>query len=440
MSLIPSNAVEIYDDRLAYHTNEIVNTAVTKQYYVDFQPTTPLASRSGTILFDISNNSEDFINLHGIYMTLGLIIKDDKGKNVTPTKEVTLQNFIAQTIFQRLEIWANNVNINSAVGSNFPYKVIFDILLEHGKQEQKAIYSMGGFEKDTAGYMDQYEQTNTSNMGLRERFKKTRDGKVHYFKSKIFHDICNQKKFLPNKIPVRLKTNVNGDRFNLMYKNPGANAAVKGYNISIETAVVSVPFVKLLPSYLGGYMLALKKEPDEIRFMKSEIASYNIAVGTTNIVIENLFQDRIPNKLILGFVDAEAYNGDNQKNGFNFQHMNIEDIAFEVDGQNVGSQRLTPNFSQKEWIDIYSNIFEGLNNDQRELPNLTYEDIGDGYAIFKFNLIFVPDESTLPLRKGHSRVLIRFQEALESAITLVAYTKFPARMVIDEPRNIFIEP
>ena len=49
--------------------------------------------------------------------------------------------------------------------------------------------------------------------------------------------------------------------------------------------------------------------------------------------IEDIWQGEVPSKLFVALVKSQAYNGDNHWNPFHFEHFDVSDIGFFVNGE-----------------------------------------------------------------------------------------------------------
>ena len=112
---------------------------------------------------------------------------------------------------------------------------------------------------------------------------------------------------------------------------------------------------------------------------------------------DRLFNGKIPNRVIVVFVDNDAFHGSYTTNPFNFKHMNISEIGLSINGQPVPySEPLKLHFGDDgygEYIRAYHALFTGTDIKCSDHGNnISRTDFGDGYTIFTFNL--TPDSNT----------------------------------------------
>ena len=156
-----------------------------------------------------------------------------------------------------------------------------------------------------------------------------------------------------------------------------------------------------------------------------------------------MWQGEVPSHLVVGMVRSQAYNGDYNLNPYHFEHFDVSNIGFFVNGES------TPRPSFK--LDVGNGIYlQGLNS-LYKITGKTMEnsDIGitrdtyrQGYTLIGFDV----DPTTSPdfryvgkPREGHTKLEIRFKNSLPAPVTVILYATFPEIMTIDQARNVRLE-
>ena len=148
--------------------------------------------------------------------------------------------------------------------------------------------------------------------------------------------------------------------------------------------------------------------------------------------------------MVIGFVRADALNGQYNLNPFNFQHFDCSFIAIRVNGMQVPSKGYRPNFEKRivrrELRALYDNI--GVNSAADDTGcNLNVDDFVGGYTLFAFDL--TPDHCNgfhlHETRKGNIDLEIIFNKPLQEAITVICYSAFENTVAITKERNVFID-
>jgi hypothetical protein len=86
-----------------------------------------------------------------------------------------------------------------------------------------------------------------------------------------------------------------------------------------------------------------------------------IPAGNMSFTYDNLFQGLRPNRLCVGFINAEAGTRNYHLNPYNFRHFNLTQIGLFVDSVPVEGNVMKLNFNAKSGRTIilaYNNMFE----------------------------------------------------------------------------------
>ena len=95
---------------------------------------------------------------------------------------------------------------------------------------------------------------------------------------------------------------------------------------------------------------------------------------------------QLPNRVIIGFCKNKAFNGDRSLNPFNFEHFDINFLRLYVDGVQVPSRALKPDFTEsKLYVEAYHTLFTGTGvhflNEGNKISRTSYP---FGYCLFAF--------------------------------------------------------
>lgn len=466
MAFVIDGAPEGFQDNLALFTVPPVETGIQDIYVKEFRPV-GVVSGSSVLEFDVQNNSSDYIMLDKARINLSLKIINDEGKPIGEQDVVSLINCPGGSIFRQVDLNLQQTLISSSIGTNYPYKVMFDLLLSCGVNDQLSWLSIGGYSKDTAGLLDDFD--GSGNTGFIQRQEFTKNGKTGMFSCKLFLDITNQKRFILNGVPINIKLFPACDTFRLMYKtyeetyegqfissipvsdvdlDPPATKKLKStpvrsskyYSVHISDASLSIPFVKIHPGLITQHNEMISKSPAIYPFERSDIKAFNIPINSYSWSMENLFQDSIPKKLVIAFVASTAYSGNNQRNPFKFHHFDLNYLNFQVNGQNAPAQPLQPNFDEKHAVRSYATLFESAPPWQKEASSISYLEYLAGYTIFVLDLEKSKGQDfTNPVKKGNTSISVRFKKALPEPVTVLAYGTFDSLMNIDVARNVIVQ-
>ena len=115
--------------------------------------------------------------------------------------------------------------------------------------------------------------------------------------------------------------------------------------------------------------------------------TFTVPAGYLDASQEKLFSGQLPTRLILGCVDNRAFNGDLERNPFNFQHFSLRTLSVYLDGQQIGIKPLTMDFANRQHVTSYMSLFNGIGKDNRDEGNdIGREEYPNGYALYDFDL------------------------------------------------------
>ncbi|XP_053897340.1 uncharacterized protein F54H12.2-like [Malaclemys terrapin pileata] len=157
---------------------------------------------------------------------------------------------------------------------------------------------------------------------------------------------------------------------------------------------------------------------------------------------ENLFLGQLPNMLILGFVGNDAFSGSYAKNPFHFKHYDINFVALYVDGEQIPTKPLEPDFKAGHCVREYMNLVQmaGKHMEDRSLL-IDREEFAQGYTLFAFDLS--PDQECANhyslIKTENLRAEIRFGKALRVTVNMIVFGVFDNIIEINQRRNVLFD-
>ena len=266
------------------------------------------------------------------------------------------------------------------------------------------------FYKDNADFLDDSDCKTGGNSGLFDRYLLTNGGSAVDMEGHIYMDICQQKRYVLNGVQINFKFWPSKDSFCLM---SGDN---KRYRVEVTEAVLKVCYVKLNPAVLLAHNDTLQKQDALYPYRKSDVKCFGVPQGQYSVSIDDIFQGEIPDRLVVSLVASEVYSGSLERNPFYFAHYDCNFIALYVDGRSVPSVPYEPNYESKQFV----SSFRSLGLDNNPFNFISKDDYNAGYTIYAFHISPYVDQNCLPLlRKGHTRLEIKFAKPLPEAVTVV---------------------
>jgi hypothetical protein len=253
---------------------------------------------------------------------------------------------------------------------------------------------------------------------------------------RIHTDICFQDRYMLNEVNAKIKLIRSQDAFCLMA------AGAQQFKVVVTEASLLVRKVKISPSVYLAHAKTLENGTAKYPIRRVICKSFTIPAGYLDVSHEKLFSGQLPTRLIVGLVDNRAYNGDRERNPFNFRHFSLTEIGIYLDGQLYGLKPLKLDFAAGRYVAAYAGLFGGTNKINRDEGNgLSRTDFSNGYALYAYDLTpdLGEDDHVNLTRQGTVRLNLKFGVALAQTVTVVAYAEFENLIEIDRNRNVVFD-
>ena len=156
-------------------------------------------------------------------------------------------------------------------------------------------------------------------------------------------DIFNQEKHLLDMVKVSLRLLCSKNQFYLMCSETNPNFKVK-----VMDAVLKVGKVHISPNAYIGITSALKKNTAMYPVRRVIIKSYSISAGSMSRSVDHVFRDVIPQRVVVGIVDNDAFNGAFRKNTFNFKSYKMTLCGLLKNNEPISNTPYQTNSRQRE--------------------------------------------------------------------------------------------
>jgi len=379
----------------------------------------------------------DYIDMAKTQIMVKAKIVRSNGDDLDANDQVGPVNLTLHSLFSEVDLKLNDTQINSA-NNTYAYRAYLETLLSYGPDAKDSQLTAALYYKDTAGHLDVTHTTGNgaTNAGLAKRQSFFADGRVVDMIGNLHSEICAQERLIPSDVGLRVRLIRNKDAFCLMSQNAD-------YKMQIIECKLLIHKVKVSPSVFIAHAKALERSNAKYPLRRVIVKTFTVSAGNLDFSQENLFSGQLPNRLVIGFVENEAFNGVCRKNPFHFKHFDLTQLKVYIDGQQ--NQQVAPlevNFQNNQYIQAYLSIFQGLNKLGRdEGIDISREDYASGYTLFAFDLSPDRDDcGTLNLtREGTVRLDAKFQSQLQTTINVVVYAEFQNLLEIDRSKNILFD-
>jgi len=151
-----------------------------------------------------------------------------------------------------------------------------------------------------------------------------------------------------------------------------------------------------MPSIFIAQAKALERVTAQYPKRRVVCKSFTIFERYRNVNHEKLFSGQLPTRIVIGLVDNTAFNGNRERNPFNFRHFGLSEIGLYLDGQQQHVIRpIKRNFRTGEYIKAYNTVFAGtgkLGADEGLI--IDRKDYVSGQALYAVDFTADLDEKT----------------------------------------------
>ena len=374
------------------------------------------------IIFEVSGSRDWGIDLSSFAFNLKLKIVKNDGSMLQEgdDNEVTFTSNFPQSIWSNINIKVSGVDITPSL-TNYSYKSYFETLSGAKPVVSKRILEESGFYLDL-GEPEFNENGKFTNGSFKNRCALTNRSKILEFQIKPHIDFLNQKKIL---IPLTdleiICYPYTNSKFALLQKEDK-------YNFKIDQATLWIDRVKLSPDEGIRLESALEINPATYVYPSSLLRSFIINAGSQTFSEQNVFSNKIPQRLIIALVDHESFMGSQQKNPYNFVHSDISDIRIQKNGSPAAYLNpLKGNFDQNLYTDMYLSMCDILKIDNRLSSDGLYwskDDFVNGSALFGFDLSSssnFAEYHVVESETGSLSIQINFSKGLARPIQALIY-------------------
>lgn len=438
MAFIHENSCECAKSELDLFSVPPTQTSIESGIYVEYHPISSLTD-GAPIEFDVTASGDDYLDLTNSLLHVRAKIVRADGSNLAAADTVGPVNNFLHTLFSQVDVTLNGTLITSS-NNTYAYRAYLETLLSYGPAAKESQLTAALFYKDVAGKMDKPNpraaDAADKNAGLITRHSFVAESSEIDMIGRIHSDIFFQERYMLNEVNTKIKLTRSRDAFCLMAVGDQA------FKIVIVAASLLIRKVKISPSVYLAHAKALEAGTAKYPIRRVICKTFTVPAGYLDVSHEKLFTGQLPVRLVIGCVDNRAFNGELERNPFNFQHFSLSELGVYLDGQLHGIKPLKLDYRRNRYVAAFTGLFVGTGKDNRDEGNgINRSDFANGYALYAFDL--TPDLSEADhfnlSRQGTVRIDLKFAAALENTITVIAYAEFENMIEIDRNRNVVFD-
>ena len=416
--------VECGKSELVYDAPKLVQNEIDHHYWAHLTPKNTII-QGNPIMFEIEGGT-DFIDLSqtALKVRVKLTLEDDDP--IDNTCKVAPVNNLLHSLFQQITVSLKDTVISQA-NNCYSYRAYLENLLNYSSSAKHSWMKGFGWEGDSAGKFDL-----DTNSAIAKRRAPFLNGDVLELKGRLHCDIAFQPRLIPSNLDIRIVMTPSSPEFCIQSFDEGVK-----YKLVLEAATLCVRKVKLTPNKQLQFERTIARSPARIPINYIHMKTCSIAAGLTSYAQDSLFAGSLPNLIILGLLDNAAFSGQYSKNPYNFKNYDLRTLVLNMNGRQIPTRPLAPNFKRGFYLECYETLFNALGAHYSDWDNgVTLDLYANGCTLYVFNLGSDDCVHNDGLVTGNIDVNMRFGTPLPETVTMVLYAQFSNTIRIDQHRNV----
>jgi hypothetical protein len=428
MSLIHKNSKEC--PLSEFDSFGVPPTQKTVEYDMctEHRPISTLSS-TASIDFQVDSGFDEYIRLSesSLYFRIRISIERPLKAKVTNDdwKNISTVNNFLHSIFKQIDLSIGDRTVTESY-QTYGYKCDIETRLAKSREVKKSYLTGSLWYADDPENPDGINKTRSAFLTPEISAEDQSISKELDLMGKLHLALFEQDRPLIGGCSLKLKFTPNDPAFYLM-----CNANVRVVHVDFTDAVLFIHRSKVSRPVVEGHLVALSKSNAIFPIRRANPIPTTINKGTMDAIIDNVYRGKLPKRAFIGLVTHAAYNGSYTLNPYNYQHFNMNYLAFYLNGVQYPEKAFQPDFKKGLYIREYSSLFEATNQTITD-SCITFDrrDYTKGNVLIGVN--FTPDLSpgccatgyTSPPKYGALRIHIRFSEPLAQTINLITYLEF----------------
>ncbi|XP_016845094.1 uncharacterized protein F54H12.2-like [Nasonia vitripennis] len=398
MAFLHSHSTKCMSSEMDLFTLPATQTSIERSRFLHYKPVSSLSDDVDAPLeFVVPAVSEHYFDLAQtmLHVQTKIVSADEATATTEDLKVGPINNFM-HSMFNQIDVFFNQKIVSRAY---------IETLLNYAPTTKESHLTASLWYDDTSsGFDSPANAVSTAtapmivNKGLENRKYFTQNRRYFDMIGHLHDDLFNQDKMLINGVEMRVRLVRSKEAFCLMDATADEN-----FKLSIKEATLIVRRVKISPGVLLAHAQALSKTTSKYPITRVEVKSFTLHLGIFGDSIDNVIHGQLPKRIILGFVENKAFNG-NRLDKFYID-------GFQTLYKGTGVHFLNEGFGINRYNYYKGNFLTAF--------DLT-SDLSAHFATH-WNLV----------HSGSIRIEVRFETALLTAINFIVYAEYDNVLEID---------
>jgi hypothetical protein len=399
--------------------------------YEEYHTIVNVQDSSNKIEFKIPGNGTHYLDLSDSFLRIRLKVCHKDGSSLPETSTMGTTNLFLHSLFSQLDIYFNEKLVSTS-NNGYPYRAYIETLLSYGEDYKRSQGGCALYYEDCAGGVA--EKANTGWASRKAHITKSKPVELI---DKLRFNLGNQHRYILNDVNVRICLTRTPDAFSLFSTSSAEEAMIK-----LLSATYYIRKQVLFPSIILAHQRLLEKgEIVQYPFKNTEVKYFTISQGSSSAVEENIFMNSVPSRIVVGFVDSQAFNGEFSSNPFHFHHYYIKSLGVSVNNVSIPIRALTLDFENDECLLPYYLLFTSTAIAGQDVGlSFSREEYKTNNALFAFDINQATgNNALLHLEKsGSVKLEIQFGKPLEKSVHCIILSETQGVLEIDKYRQVVV--
>lgn len=405
-----------------------IQSAIAESQINEYSCFTPLPKDEETTLEFRLDKTDYYTDLSRtiLYLKLQILYKD--GSAVAPEDLCSVVNNIGYSIFDSVDLFISDQKVTKSETHYAWWTYIYNQLFYTDAATKTFLEAGNCWALDTPGFHDTFQADFPNNKGLMKRHSKCGDSKQFWLATRLMLNTPVDK-LIPAQTEVMIRFNRAPVNSCLLAKPD------KEYKIRVLEAKLHANRVKLYDDVQKKYDNRLNTAGFLYPMSTPITKTKTVSSGDQN-VDHTFFTGKLPERIYIWQISQRAYNGEIDKNQFNFLPFEINKIQVFKNGRSVPSGQGLMNMQQQLYLNAYLTTAESINSPETfKIPFDTYV---NGYFLV---VIDISSDFSAGCdydnieEYGTLRVVIDYKDPLKEPITLFCMGEIQEILKIDGNRN-----
>ena len=423
--------------RYNYFTPPPINYQNVKFYTTISDPV--MVAGPGMPITFVINSDSNFINFSESYLRFKIKLTLANGDNIPDNNDnhVTFIPNIFHSVWNIVRVRYNDFLVTPS-SDIYGHKAYIETLFTSNADSKNSDF-MTDFQPDTGAA----NAVGANNPPFQARCLRTNRSRPVELSGQLCVDFLkNSRNILPNsKIEITLFPKP--APFIIQRDAHGTVAGVN-FNYRILDPQFFIRREEIIPSTALAIEARLGRQAATHYYPLSVIKPYHLAQGIFNYRADDVFGNQIPLKVIVAFVNSEAYNGSYETTPFYFNPTaNLENIEFFKSGIRVGLQRVCETNLAEHSTDLHTGYRELQNAVSGGQPekglSFSLSDYRRGYFFYASDLTsdgFDAQPHRYPTETGNLSIHVKFRAALQDSLQMLIYGVFQETLSVNKSRGV----